>query len=172
MRRLLVLLALPLVLGGCSLDSKVKRLSETEFLHYYALRPFMSDDDRAAYLKLKTEEERDQWLKDHKLWDMFYKYDANIRQAIVDGAVQEGWTKDMVYMAWGAPFDSQTLAGRPATRSELLVYRFEKHEGGAVLVWAPGSKTEYKAIDFFTREVYIDDNVVSEIKEKKGWDHR
>jgi hypothetical protein len=158
-----------LLLTGCSIDSKVKRLSDVEYSHYYALRPFMSEEDRKEYLKLKTETERNQWLKDHNLWDVFYKYDEKTREAIVSGLVQKGWNKEMVYMAWGAPYQSQKLAGRPASKSELLVYRFEQHEDGVVLVWIPGSKTEYKAIGRFTREVYIDDNAVTEIVQKDGW---
>lgn len=161
---------LMLVLSGCGLEARVKKLSPEEFKAYYALRPFMTEDDKKAYLKLKTEDERNQWLKDKGLWDTFYKYDENIRQAIVDGAVRTGWTEEMVYMAWGAPYDSQKLTGRHASKSQLLVYRFEKHEEGVVLVWMPGSKTDYKAIDHFRREVYIDDNVVSEIVEKQGWE--
>lgn len=155
-------------LTGCA-QAQIKRLSETEFKHFYALRPFMDEDQRKAYLKLKTEEERNQWLKDEGFWEVFYKYSERERQAIVDGAVAPGWKQEMVYMAWGAPFDTQKMPGRPATRSELLVYRFEVHEDGSLIVWEPGSKTEYKAVDFLTREVYVDDGIVAEIKEKKGW---
>jgi hypothetical protein len=83
--------------------------------------------------------------------------------------VQNGWTKDMVYMAWGAPFDKRALAGRPAPRSELLVYRFEKQDDGTVLVYVPDSKTEYLAVERFVREVYLDSDQVTEIVERKGW---
>lgn len=170
-----------LLLSACSWERRVNKLTDTEFQHYYALKPFMTDDEREVYLKLKTEEERNGWLKaNHPLnapadrpaepyWDMFYQYPDNIRTAIVDGAVQTGWNKQMVLMSWGPPYDKKRLTGRPAARSELLLYRFEKHEDGSVLVYTPGSKTEYKAIDEFTREVYIDDDIVTEIMEKKGW---
>jgi hypothetical protein len=158
-----------LALSACGWEHRVNKLSDVEFDHYYALKPFMSDDERKEYLKLKTEEERNQWLKDKGYWDRFYKYDEHLRKAIVEGAVQNGWTKDMVLMAWGAPYDKRSLAGRPAPRSEMLVYRFEKHDDGSVLVWIPGSKTEYKAIDRFRREVILDNDVVTEIIEKSGW---
>jgi len=157
------------VVAGCGVERRVKKLSEVEFQHYYALRPFMEEEVRVGFLKLKTEEERNQYLKDRGLWDAFYKYDEHIRKAIVDGAVQTGWTKDMVLMSWGAPFDKRKLTGRPAPRSELLVYKFEKHEDGSVLVYVPGSKTEYKAVSRFMREVYLDSDVVTEIIEKEGW---
>lgn len=47
-----------------STGSKIKKLSETEADHYQALRVWMDKDDKKAYFKLKTEEERNQWLKD------------------------------------------------------------------------------------------------------------
>jgi hypothetical protein len=162
-------LAALLVLSACGVEHRVKKLSDTEFQHYYALKPFMEEEQRIHYLKLKTEEERDAYLKELGLWDRFYKYDDHIRKAIVDGAVQTGWTKDMVLMSWGAPYDKRKLTGRPASRSELLVYKFEKQEDGSVLVYVPNSKTEYKAVDRFMREVYLDNDVVTEIIEKKGW---
>ena len=167
MSRLLLALFL---LTGCGWESRVKLLSDTEFDHYYALKPFMSDDERKAFLKLKTEDERNAWLKTNGchevlgkkecLWDRFYKYPENIREGIVAGAVRNGWTKDMVYMAWGAPYDRRALVGRPAPRSELLIYRFEKQEDGTVLVYVPDSKTEYKAVARFTREVILDNDEI------------
>lgn len=173
------LLLLAILSVGCSWEAKVKNLSDAEFDHYYALKPFMKDEERKVYLKLKTEDERNAWLKSNGCnevlgkkecyWDRFYRYDEHIRKLIVEGAVQQGWTKDMVLMAWGPPWDKRTLVGRPAPRSELLLYQFERHEDGSVLVYVPGSKTEYKAIDRFRREVYLDSDVVTEIVEKKGW---
>ena len=157
------------MLGGCGWESRVKKLSDEEFKAYYALKPYMNDDTRKAYLKLKTEAERTKYLKSKGLHERFYKFEEHVRQAIVDGAVQTGWTKEMVYMSWGNPFDRRALAGRPASRSEMLVYRFEKQEDGSILVWVPNSKTEYKAIARFIREVYLDNDQVTEIIEKPGW---
>ena len=162
-------LLLFLALAGCSWESRVKRLSETEFSHYYALKPFMSEEQRKAFLTKKTEDERNAYLKQQGLWDRFYKYDDHIRKLIVDGAVQTGWTKDMVLMSWGPPFDKKKPLGRPTPRAEMLIYRFERHEDGSVLVWVPNSKTEYKATERFTREVILDADVVSEIVERPGW---
>lgn len=157
------------VVAGCSVERKVKKFDDAELAHYSALRTYMSEEDRVTYLKLKTPEERDQWLKDQGLWDRFYQYEEHIRKAIAEGAVQTGWSKDMVLMSWGAPYDKRKLTGRPAPRSELLVYRFEKHEDGSMIVYVPGSKTVYKAVDRITREVYLDSDIVTEIIEKRGW---
>jgi hypothetical protein len=74
----------------------------------------------------------------------------------------------MLYMAWGSPYDRTRLVGRNAVRSEMLTYRFEVQEDGAILLWEPGSKTAYKAIRLFVREVVIDDDNLVEIREKNA----
>ncbi len=162
-----LLLALALSLSAqAGWQNKVKKLTDTEFDHYYALRAYMNDDQKKSYLKLKTEEERDQYLKDLGLWDRFYQYDPDTRQQILDGKVEVGWTKDMIEMAWGVPFDKRRLAGRHAQRSELWVYRFEQQKDGGVLVWEPGSKTQYAATRLFERELVLDDDRLVEMSEK------
>ncbi|RME28735.1 MAG: hypothetical protein D6798_01720 [Deltaproteobacteria bacterium] len=162
-----LVLALALSLSAqAGWQNKVKKLSDTEFDHYYALRAYLTDDQKKAYLKLKTEEERNQFLKDLGLWDRFYQYDPETRQQILDGKVQVGWTKDMIEMAWGVPFDKRRLAGRAAQRSELWIYRFEQQKDGSVLVWEPGSKTQYSAVRLFERELVLDDDRLVEMREK------
>ncbi len=167
MRRLALLALVTALMAGCG--DKTKRLSPAEMDHYTALKVWMEDDQVKQYLKLKTEDERDAWLKERKLWDRFYQYEPDIREAILAGDIQEGWTYDQVYMSWGRPHDKKRLTGRPAQRSELLVYKFEKHYDGSVLVWAPGSKTAHVAQALFRVELNIDDGVVTEIHQKEGW---
>jgi hypothetical protein len=161
-------IALAAVLATASWKDKVKHLTDTEFDHYYALRVYMDDEQMKKFLKMKTVDERDAYLKELGLWERFYKYDEHIRQKIIDGEVQTGWTIDMLYMSWGAPYDRRKLAGRKAMRSELLVYRFEEQPDGRVLVWTEDSKTEYKAARLFEREVVVDDDVVTSIEQKEA----
>ena len=170
MRSLSVLLMfIALGTSGCW-EKRVKHLSATEFDHYYALRPFMSEDQRKVYLKMQTEEERNGYLQELGLWDRFYKYSPEQREAIVAGDVQVGWTKDMALMAWGAPYDKQKLVGREATRSERIVYRFEQHEGGVLIVWEPNSKSEYKAERLIQRDLLMEDDVIVEIVQRDRWE--
>lgn len=159
---LLALLAVPL--GG----SKLKRLTEAEIDHYRALRAFMDDDQEKAWLKLKTTEERDAWLQERKLWDRFYSLPAEVRAQIVAGKVERGYTRDMVYMTWGPPFEKQRLTGRPAGRSELLEYRFEVDQDGYVNPVAEG-RGNYKAGAHYTVELTLDDDVVTVMKQVDGW---
>jgi hypothetical protein len=173
MRRLVFVLTLALLAGGCW-KKRVKYLSQAEFDHYYALRPFMDEDMQKGFLKGKTEDQRNLYLKthmyqEHPLWDLFYQYDEAQRAAIVAGEVARGWTKDMVLMAWGPPYDKKKLAGRQAVRSELLIYRFEVQEDGTVMVYDPEQGSSYHARRRFSREVTLDDNAVTEISEREGW---
>ena len=85
MRQTFLLAIFTLVMStGCSISSKLKKLDEEEYDHYMALRVYLdrpdargerSKDERKAFFKNKTREERDQWLKDKGLWDKFYQYD-------------------------------------------------------------------------------------------------
>lgn len=162
MRWLLLLVAL----AGCGYKGRVKNLSDAEFNHYYALRPFMDEGQIKTYLKMKTEAERSDYLKKLGLWDRFYQYPERVRQQIVDGDVAVGWKKDQVLMSWGQPYDLRKPPGRAAERSEMYVYRFEQQADGTVLVWAPGSKTYRTAVRLFVREVILDNDTVAEINRK------
>ena len=167
MRTALFLAALAL-LSGCG--SKLKRLSSAETDHFNALKIFMNESQEKSFLKQKTEDERNAYLKEIGMWDQFYKYDAEMREQILSGEVMEGWSEDRVFMAWGNPVSRKRLTGRPATRSELFVYRFEVDSEGYVRVWTPGSKTEYKARSTYQLNLYIDDSRVAEIVKKDKWE--
>ena len=78
----------------------------------------MDKDMKKDFFKQKTEEERNQWLKDEKLWDRFYQYDEGTREKILYGEVETGWVSSQVYMAWGQPYAKKRLTGRHAARSE------------------------------------------------------
>lgn len=167
MRRLHAVFLASLLWFGAA--GKLDRLSEAEKDHYRALRVFMEESDQKAWLKLKTEEERNAWLQEQKLWDRFYALTAEQRQSVIAGEVKRGFSRDMVYMAWGNPFQKQRLTGREAERSEMLIYRFEvDKEGFATPV--VGKKVDYKAVDRYQTEVLLDDDVVTEIVEKDEWE--
>lgn len=168
MKRLLpVFLGLLLVVG--SANRKLDRLSDAERDHYDALRVWMDKKERKQFLKLKTQEERDAWLKAQGLWERFYQYDEDERDEIVGGAVEVGWTLDKVLMAWGPAHNRQRLAGRQAQRAEKLIYRFEVTPDKKVLVWEPKSRATQSAIKFFRRELILEDSVLVEIEQLEGW---
>ncbi len=155
------------LMAGCG--GKLKRLSATEADHYYALKVWMDDDQKKTFLKYKTEEERNSYLKDQKLWDRFYAYDAATRDEIVAGEVQVGWREDAMFMSWGNPIVRKRLTGRPAARSEMFTYRFEVDTDGIVRVWQPKSSTSYKAVAQYEIDAYVDDSVVAELIQRDKW---
>lgn len=168
MRRVVLWILVATVAAGCG--GKLKRLSDAEHDHYYALRVYMDNKERKDFLRGKTEEERNALLKERGLWEQFYQYDEYTRDAIVAGEVGEGWTEDMVLMSWGVPFQRRRMTSRPAERSELFVYRFEVDSNGIIRVWDPKSKTAYKMVRRYQVEVYVDDGRVTELRQKDEWE--
>lgn len=150
-------------------NRKLDRLQADERTHYEALKVWMDAKERKAFLKLKTREERDAWLKGQGLWERFYQYDRDQREQIAKGDVHVGWTQDMVYMAWGPPHQRRKLGLATASRSELFVYRFEVDDEGHVLLWEPGSKETHNATKLFRYELTVLDTRVAEMARKDGW---
>jgi hypothetical protein len=159
-------------LGSSSLAyaGSMKRLSEAEKDHYYALRVWMEKKVQKKWLRLKTEEERSAYLKKEGLWERFYSLDEEMRGKVVAGEVEVGWPINSVLMAWGMPHQRKRLTGRKAARSELFVYRFEVDPEGYVSVWEPNSKTVYKAVEFYQIDAVIDDSRVAELRRKDKWE--
>lgn len=165
-----VLFASVLMLSTSALAKPIDRLSSAERDHFQALSVWMDDKEERAYLKLKTEEERNAWLKEKGYWNRYYQYDAQTRDQILGGKVAVGWTQDMVFMAWGAPHDKRRLLGRNARRSEALIYRFEVTPDGAHLIWAPKSKATHNAVQLYHYVLTVDDAKVVKMERNEGWD--
>jgi hypothetical protein len=173
MRHTWMLLACAL-LAGCGMSAKIKRLTPPEKDEFEALRAYMRPEEKKDWLKLKTQPLRTEWLKTHGspkyYYDLWYQFDEGTRAKILEGNVEVGWTDVMVVMAWGRPREKSSLTGRPASFSERYNYRFEVQEDGSTLVWTPGSKTEYKAVDKYQVDVIIDDRVVTELRKVDHWE--
>jgi hypothetical protein len=160
------LVALTLGMAG-----KVDRLEDYEKDHYQALKVWFEDKkEQKAYLKLKTPAERDQWLKERGYWDRFYKYDEYERAEILSRQPKIGWTRDMVYMAWGPPYDRVKTTKRTAQTSEIMKYRVEITKDGEHMIYTPGSKETYKSVGRYQADLYLDNLKVVEIKKKDEWE--
>ena len=130
----------------------------------------MTEDQEKSFLKLKLEEERTEYLKGLGLWDDFYSMPDSVREAVLDGEVAIGWTRKMLVMSLGWPYDQQKVVGNTsALRTERFIYRFEQHADGTIFVWTENSKTEQKATRLFRREIVLADDRVMEITEKENW---
>ncbi len=162
--RWLVAGLLVVLLGG-----KLDRLSSDERAHWRALRVFVEDRDQKRWLKLKTEEERNDWLKEQGLWDRYYSNDPATREQILAGDVRLGWDRYQLYMAWGQPSQRMRMTGRSAVRSERLIYRFEVDEEGYASPLV-GTKVDHRAVDRYQINVIIDDDTITKIHEIDDWD--
>lgn len=157
------------LLASPALAGKLDRLEPEERSHYRALKVWMDKAETRQYLKLKTREARDAWLKDNGYWDRFYQYDAATRKQILEADVRVGWTEDMVVMAWGPAHNRRKEILRDAARAETLFYRFEVTPEGRVLVWTPKSTTYHNAAKLFRYEVLMADGKVRKMERKEGW---
>ncbi len=149
---------------------KIDRLESVERDHYRALKVWIPEKDRKRYLRLKTREERDQWLKDEGYWERFYQYDPPVRTKILEGDVKIGWTEDMILMAWGPAHNRRRELLRDAQRAETLIFRFEVSPEGKVLIWAPDSTTHHNAAKLFRYELLVADGALRSMTRKDGWD--
>ena len=140
---------------------KTKRLSSAEKDHYQALKVYMDKDTRKAFLKLKTEDERNAYLKKKGLWERFYQYEERVREAILVGDVKVGWEENAVFMAWGPPVKKFSVVDRPASLSQEFLYRFEVSPEGDILVWTSDSKTAHKAAMLYQIQLTVDDGRVA-----------
>lgn len=165
MRRPLLLASLIVFLVAGKLD----KMSGEERAHWRALRVFVETKDQKRWLRLKTKEQRDAWLQERDLWDRFYEHNEEVRQQIVAGDVRLGWNRHMLYMAWGAPSERFKLTGRPASRSERLIYRFEVDKEGYASPLT-GTNPDYKAVDRYQINVILDDDVVADLMRLEDWD--
>lgn len=166
MKRAVLLIATLLLTAG-----RFDRLPQHEQDHFTALKVFLSEKDQKAWLKLKTEDERNTWLKERKLWDRFYQHDEPVRQQILQGDVKTGWTEAMVNMAWGRP--AQRLRNtdpRIAGKSDRLIYLFEVTPEGRALVWHAGSKETHTAIKRFRIELVLVEGIVETYEKQDGWE--
>ncbi|MCA9568926.1 MAG: hypothetical protein KC656_13850 [Myxococcales bacterium] len=162
--------ALATVLLGTA--GKMDKLADYERDHYSALVVWFEDEKKEtkAWLKLKTPEERDQWLKDNGYWNHFYKHSEEERAEILGREPKIGWTQDMVYMAWGAPYRKTKSTKRTAQNTTILTYRMQVTPDGRHLIYIPNSKATYKAVDRYSQELVLDDEKVTEIRRKEGWE--
>lgn len=149
-----------LLVSGCD---KTRRLSAVEQDHYQALKVYMTDKQEKTWLKLKTEEERNEGLRRLGLWEAFYKFDDKKREDILSGDVKIGWEESAVNMAWGKPHAKFSKAGRNAEQSYELQFRFEVDPYGKVTVWTPKSKTEHKAALLYQVQLTLDDGRVAKM---------
>ncbi len=164
----------PLLLGwflaNTALAAPIDRLADDERAAFEALSVYLDAKQEKSYLKLKTREARDAWLKGQGVYDQYWALPADRREAIASGAVRTGFLLDEVLMAWGTPFERRRVVVPNVHRAEVLLYRLEVTSGGRVLVWEEGSKSTHNAIDRYRWSLDVHNGMVVKMTKMPGWE--
>lgn len=149
-------------------ERKIKRWSDDDKQVVRALDVWMTDEEMGIFLKLKTTEERTEFLTETgylKRWtELNEAKDPSSLNAIKKGEVIEGMTKDEVFMAWDKPMKIRDEFKREAY-VKVLWYEFEIDRKGREFLVRPDSETAYKN-EILTRHVYLFNNKVHAVVEE------
>lgn len=119
---------------------------------YFKARPYMTtNNERVEFLKLKTFEDRDEWLEKKGYVGTVIKYPTDVQGLIDRNDIAVGMTKSAVRESWGEP-DFTEVAGNPIYGNENWHYREQISSGEG-----------YKTVN---RTVYFDEGVVV------GWESK
>ena len=140
-------------------ERKIKRWSDDDKQVVRALDVWMTDEEIGIFFKLKTTEERTEFLTETgylKRWtELNEAKDPSSLNAIKKGEVIEGMTKDEVFMAWDKPVKIRDEFKRDRKGREFLV--------------RPDSETAYKN-EILTRHVYLFNNKVHAVVDEGSED--
>jgi hypothetical protein len=168
-----LLIAIAFLLPAAAADAaivnerKIKRWSDEDKQLVRALDVWMSDEEMKIFVKLKTSQERGNFLKEtgyFKRWeDLAEKRDTTAFEAIKRGEVVNGMSKDEVFMAWDKPMKIRDEFKREAY-VKVLWYEFEIDRKGREFLVRPDSETAYKN-EIITRHVYLYNDSVHAVVE-------
>ncbi len=148
-------------------ERKIKRWPDEDKQLVRALDVWMTDEEMGIFIKLKTTDERVEFLTETgymKRWKALEEEkDPTIFNAIKKGEVIEGMTKDQVFMCWDKPMKIRDEFKREAY-VKVLWYEFEIDRKGREFLVRPDSETAYKN-EIITRHVYLYNDQVHAIVE-------
>lgn len=164
-RPIIALLTVAAILCSASLAAaatvnlkKVKRWPAEDRSWAIALDSWMSEEELAILLKLKTTEERRDFLKKANYWRLWEGINEDFLDKVIAGEVVKGMSKDEVFMAWDKPKKIRKDFRRDAY-VDVFNYEFERDRKGKEFVLRPDSQTAYKN-EIFTRFVYMYNGLV------------
>ncbi len=101
------------------LESGLRTESDTEY--YKQAQPALKNDrDKREFLTQKGRSSQKRWLASRGVSETSL-YDSNVQQAIDEGDVSLGMSKDAVLKSWGDP-EAIEVAGNPDYGNERWVY--------------------------------------------------
>lgn len=146
---------------------KIKKWPAEDRSWAIALDSWMNDEEMKVFSKLKTTDERKEFLVKSGHWQrwetLLEKHEDELVEAIVAQRVVPGMTQDEVYMAWDKPLKIRKDFIKEAY-VEVLWYQFEiDRKGHEFLSWEE-SPTAYKN-ETFIKYVYMLDGEVWKVVE-------
>ena len=132
---------------------KIKRWPDADKSWAIAMDAWMTAEELDIFVKLKTTEERQSFLKDAGYWRIWKEVRDDYRDAVIAQNVVKGMNKNEVFMAWDKPKKIRKDFRRDAY-VDVLNYEFERDRKGREFVLRPDSQTAYKNENFI-RFVYM-----------------
>ena len=145
-------LALPAVAGQLNMK-KVKKWPELDRAWARSFDAWMSDDELDVFVKLKTTEERKDFLVKAGYWKKWDKIEDEMLPYVIKGEVVRGMSKDEVFMCWDKPEKIRKDFRRDAY-VDVMNYKFEIDRKGREFLSPKNSKTAYKN-ENITKFVYM-----------------
>ncbi|MBJ92859.1 MAG: hypothetical protein CMP23_00130 [Rickettsiales bacterium] len=149
---LVLALAAPALAGQVN-PRKIKKWPELDKVWARSFDAWATDEELDVFVKLKSTDERKEFLKKIGFWKKWKKIDEEMMPNIMAGEVVRGMNKDEVFMCWDKPVKIRKDFRRNAY-VDVLNYRFEIDRKGREFLSPKDSKTAYKN-ELITRFVYM-----------------
>jgi len=142
-----------LAFAGTFKLKKIKRWPAEDQSWAIAMDAWMTAEELAVFIKIKSSDERKSFLKDAGYWRIWKDVRDEYREAVVNQQVIKGMNKNEVFMAWDKPKKIRKDFRRDAY-VDVFNYEFERARKGHEFVLRPDSQTAYKNENFI-RFVYM-----------------
>lgn len=126
---LTIAVATPAFAGKANVKKLSKKWPKEDVAWARSFDVWMSDEELDVFVKLKTTEERKQFLTQAGYWKMWEDIDDEMLPNVIEGKVVEGMTRDEVLMCWDKPEKIRKDFTREAYVNELH-YKFEYDRKG------------------------------------------
>ena len=84
-------------------DPRYQALSPQAKAQYAKYRQFMTERQRRVFLSLRSDAEREAFVRDLRVEERLSRFPPAVQEAIWAGEVIVGMTEEQVILAWGAP---------------------------------------------------------------------
>jgi len=140
-------------LAGQVNPRKIKKWPALDQAWARSFDAWMSDEELDVFIKLKTTDERKDFLKKAGHWKKWDKIEDEMLPNVIKGEVVRGMNKDEVFMCWDKPAKIRKDFRRDAY-VDVMNYKFEIDRKGREFLSPANSKTAYKN-EVITKFVYM-----------------